>query len=269
MCHVKYSLKLEGNGIKGILLEWFKNFLNGRQQRVVMNGKKSDWNNVLTAIPQGSILGSILFIIFINYLPGVVGNVCKLFAGDCKLYKNIKSEADLIELQEDIYRLCQWSKEWLLGFNFKKCKIVSYGNCEFEYEYYINKYHKLSNEDSECDLGVLFKSNLKFNEHIDNTINKVYRKIGLIKRKFKFIDKDLFLTLYKSLIRSHLDYGNLIFYPTTKKYKQVLENAQRRATRLVPELRGLSYRERLVELSLSTLDYRWKRFDITNFQDYT
>ena len=70
------------------------------------------------------------------------------------------------------------------------------------------------------------------------------------------------MTLYKSLIRSHLDYGNLIFYPTTKKYKQVLENAQRRATRLVPDMRGLSYRKRLVELNLSTLDYRRKRFNI-------
>ena len=75
--------------------------------------------------------------------------MCKLFADDCMLYKNIKSEADLKELQEDIYRLCQWSKEWLLAFNFKKCKIVSYGNCQLEYEYYMideqNKYHKLSN----------------------------------------------------------------------------------------------------------------------------
>ena len=106
-----------------------------------------------------------------------------------------------------------------------------------------NKYHKIANEDSECDFGVLFKSNLKFDEHIDNTINKVNRITGLIKRKFKFIDKDLFLILYKSLIWSHLDYGNLIFYPTTKKCNQVLENAQRRATRLVSELRGLSYRE--------------------------
>ena len=154
----------------------------------------------------------------------------------------------------------------VIRFNFKKCKIVSYGNFEFEYEYYMidnqNKYHKLSNEDSECDLEVLFKSNLKFDEHIDNTINKVNRIIGLIKRKFKFIDKDLFLTLYKSLIRSHLDYGNLIFYPNKKKYKHVLENGERRATRLVPELRGLSYRERLVELNLSTLNYRWKRFNI-------
>ena len=121
------------------------------------------------------------------------------------------------------------------------------------------QYHKLSNEDSECDLGVLFKSNLKFDEDIDNTINKVNRIIGLIKRKFKLIDKDLFLTLYKSLIQSHLDHQNLIFYPTTKKYKQVLGNAQRRATRLVPEFRRLSYRERLVELNLSTLDYRPKK----------
>ena len=102
-----------------------------------INGKTSDWTNVLSGIPKGSILGPILFIIFINDLPGVVGNVCKLFADDCKLHKNIKSEADLKELQEDIYRLCQWSKELLLGFNFKKCKIVSYGNCQSESEYYI------------------------------------------------------------------------------------------------------------------------------------
>ena len=113
-----------------------------------------------------------------------------------------------------------------------------------------NKYHKLSNEDSGCDL------------YIYNTINKVNRITDVIKRKFKFIDKDLFLTYYKSLIRSHLYYGKLIDYPTTKKYKQVLENAQRIATRLVPELRGLSYRERRVEVNLSTLNFRWKRFDI-------
>ena len=74
------------------------------------------------------------------------------------------------------------------------------------------------------------------------------------------------MTLYKSLVRSHLDYGNLIYYPTTKKCKQILENAQRRATRLVPELRGMSYRERLMELNLSTLDYRRKKYDIQSFK---
>ena len=264
--HRRLIKKLEGYGIKGTLLEWLKNFLNGRKQRVGINSKASEWTYVLSGIPQGSILGPGLLIIFINDLPGVVGSVCKLFAVDCKLYKNIESEADLKELQEYILRLCQWSKEWLLGFNFKKCKIVSYGNCQFEYEYYMtdnqNNQCKLSTEESERDLGILFKSNLKFDVHIDNTVNKVNRIIGLIKRKFKYIDSELFLTLYKSLIRTHLDYGNLIFYPTTKKYKQVLENAQRRATRLVPELRGLSYKERLEKLNLSTLEYRRKRFDL-------
>ena len=90
--HKRLIKKLEGYCIKGILLEWFKNFLNGRQQRVVINGKASDWTNVLSGIPQGSILGPILFIIFINDLPGVVGNVCKLFADDRKLYKTLNQK---------------------------------------------------------------------------------------------------------------------------------------------------------------------------------
>ena len=112
----------------------WKAFLNGRQQRVVINGKTSNWTDVLSGIPQGSILGPVLFILFINDLSGVVlvGSVCRLFADDCKLYRNIKSEADLRELQKEIWRLYQWSKDWLLGFNFKKCKVVSYGKCQFE-----------------------------------------------------------------------------------------------------------------------------------------
>ena len=125
-----------------------------------------------------------------------------------------------------------------------------------------NNTHILETVDSGSDLGIMFNKNLKFDEHIDSTVNKVNRIIGLIKRKFTHMDKDLFLTLYKSLVRSQLDYGNIVFYPTTKKYIQVLENAQRRATRLIPELRGLTYQERLIELNLPTLHYRRKRFDI-------
>ena len=76
------------------------------------------------------------------------------------------------------------------------------------------------------------------------------------------MNKELFLTLYKSLIRSHFDYGNLIYYPSTKKNKQIIENAQRRATRIVPELQGLSYEQRLIALNLTTLEYRRRRYDL-------
>ena len=161
--HKRLIKKLEGYGINGSLLTWLKNFLNQRQQRVVINGNTSKWSEVLSGISQGSILGPVLFILYINDLPGVVGSVCKLFADDCKLYKNNKSEADQRELQEDINRLCQWSKDWLLGFNIKKCKVVSFGNIHYECEYEMadsqNDSHKLATEDSECDLGILFKKN--------------------------------------------------------------------------------------------------------------
>ena len=103
--HKRLIKKLEGYGINGTLLKWLKNFLNERKQRVVINGKTSKWTDVLSGIRQGSILGPILFIIYINDLPGVVGSVCRLFADDCKLYRNIKSDADLKELQDDIDRL--------------------------------------------------------------------------------------------------------------------------------------------------------------------
>ena len=79
----------------------------------------SKWTDVLSGIPQGSILGPILFILYINDLPGVVGSVCKLFADDCKRYRNIASEADQEEFQKDIERLCKLSSDWLLGFNIK------------------------------------------------------------------------------------------------------------------------------------------------------
>ena len=276
--HKRLIHKVKAYGITGSLLQWLENFLQNRRQRVVLNGNFSQWQDVLSGIPQGSILGPILFIIFVNDIPDAVGNICKLFADDCKLYKSIKTVTDQEELQKDLDSLCDWSKDWLLNFNIQKCKTVSYGKVKYNYEYQMTDKtgvnHKLKNENGEKDLGIEFRSNLNFDEHISRTVNKVNKIIGLVRRKFSYIDKSLFLTLYKSIIRSHIDYGNLIYFPTTKKNKQILENAQRRATRLVPELRGLTYEDRLRELNLTTLEYRRNRYDliqtfriIKNFDD--
>ena len=167
--HMRLVKKLEGYGIKGSLLLWLKNFLKQRQQRVVINGNLSTRTDVLSGIPQGCILGQILFILYINDLPGVIGSACKLFADDCKLFHNIASEADQKELQKDIERLCKWRKDWLLGFNIKKYKVVFFGIVQFVYEYGMadtqNNLHVLSKEASESGLGILFiylVKNLKF-----------------------------------------------------------------------------------------------------------
>lgn len=114
----------------------------------------------------------------------------------------------------------------------------------------------------EKDLGIKFHSSLKFDSHISTVVNKANQIIGLIKRSFYFMDKSLFLKLYKTLVRPHLDYGNSIWYPISKKNIQSIENVPRRATRIVPELKNLTYEERLFELNLPTLEYRRKRGDL-------
>lgn len=260
-------LKLSSYGIKGKVLTWIEQFLKGRKQRVVINGEASNWTNVVSGVPQGSVLGPILFIIFINDLPDIVESACKLFADDTKIYRVIHSQADQLQLQEDLYKRCRWSNEWLLRFNVQKCKVLHIGNStNFDFSYKMfdktEKYSQLLTAETEKDLGIHFTSTLNFDLHINQAVNKANKITGLIKRNFSYMDKDLFLQLYKALIRPHLDYGDIIWFPTLKKNKRIIENVQRRATRMLPELKGLTYEERLEKLNLPTLEYRRNRGDL-------
>ena len=125
---------------------------------------------------------------------------------------------------------------------------------------------KLEKVQSEKDLGVIFDKKLKFTEHINSKVNKANRNVGLIFRTFTFMDKDMFLNLYKSVTRPHLEYVSTIWYPMYKKDKILIENVQRRTTRLVKCIKHLPYDERLKTLGLPTLEYRRERADL--FQVY-
>ena len=264
--HQRLLLKLEKMGITGNLLRWIKNFLSDRKQRVTLNGFSSDWSDVTSGVPQGSVLGPILFILYVNDLPSVVKSCCKVFADDTKLYKEIHGLKDYQDLQDDIYELCRWTAKWLLFFNANKCKVLHVGpnNPRFVYKMTDknNNTVDIKEVEQEKDLGIIFQQDLKFDQHVSMVVNKANRVLGLIKRTFAYLDKNTFLCLYKSLIRSHLDYGDTIWNPVLKRHIRMVENVQRRATRLLPELRHLSYSERLQELNLSTLLYRRKRADM-------
>jgi hypothetical protein len=121
---------------------------------------------------------------------------------------------------------------------------------------------EIPKDTEEKDLGSVFRQNLKFDSHIIEKSNKANKLLGMVKRTFSFMDKQLFLCIYKTLIRSILDYGSPICNPSTEKYRQVLENVQRRSTKIVPGLESLTYEERLVQLNLPTLYYRRRRFDM-------
>jgi hypothetical protein len=119
--------KLRHYGIRGRLLAWIEAWLRGRRQRVVIGNHYSDWKEVTSGVPKGSVLGPLLFLVFINDLPSSVASHIKLYADDSKIMRIITSEQDTIDLQNDIDAAAEWSHKWLLPFNIEKCKVMHVG----------------------------------------------------------------------------------------------------------------------------------------------
>ena len=125
--HKRLIKKLEAHGISGNVSRWIKNWLTDRRQRVNINGKTSKWADVLSGVPQGSVLGPLLFLIYINDIDdGIISKIWK-FADDTKICKNIKNERDVEILRNDLKQLYKWSEDWQMLFNLDKCVCYTYG----------------------------------------------------------------------------------------------------------------------------------------------
>ena len=269
--HQRLLKKLKSYNIGGKVYKWLESFLLNRRQRVLVNNSPSSWSDVLSGIPQGSVLGPVLFIIFINDMPTETLCPIKLFADDAKLYHKINSEEDCQKIQEDLNRLQSWAKKWQLRFHPQKCTVLSLGRNRYEYEYHMvsaNEVVPLDKPDYEKDLGVLIDRGLTFEEHINHIVKKANRLTGLMWRSFSYVDKKVFVTLYKSMIRPHREYAASIWSPHTWKQAEEIEKIQRRATKRVAVLRDLPYQERLKALKLPTLVYRRLRGDLVNVYKY-
>ena len=259
--HERLLKKIEAYGIKGNVLAWIRNFLTSRKQRVVLGCKKSDWQDVTSGIPQGSVLGPILFTIFINDMPDIVESSMKLFADDAKIFKAIESFEDISVIQDDIDNLLKWSTIWQLPLNLKKCKCVHYGKNNPCHQFSIGG-QCLSEDLTEKDVGVTFDSSLEFRQHIKSMISKANQRVGLIKRSFSHLDIKSVKLLYKSLVRPILEYCSVIWNPIFKTDANEIEKVQARATKLVPSIRNSDYSDRLKALNLTTLAYRRQRTDV-------
>ena len=259
--HHRLGLKLKAYGISGQLHTWIKDFLSERKQRVIINGKPSQYAEVTSGIPQGSVLGPILFVIFINDLPEVISTTAKIFADDTKLFHSTKTPEQQQQLQNDLNNLVHWSEEWQLHFNDTKCKVMHLGNKNQQAKYQMRG-TTLEAVSQEKDLGVTVDDKLLFHQHVAAAANKASRMLYLIKSTFTCLDQSTVPLLYKSLVRPHLEYGNVIWSPHTKKDQLEIEKVQRRATRMIPSLRGLTYEERLRRLHLPSLCHRRRRGDM-------
>lgn len=253
--HGKLMKKVKELGITGNTHKWIVNWLKDRKQRVVINGIESEWAPVGSGVPQGSVLGPILFTIYINDIDVGLNNLVSKFADDTKIGNAILTEEERINMQLDLNKITEWSEKWKMPFNVDKCQVLHVGskNKKFKYEM---KGKELRSTSQVKDLGVIITESLKPSIQCTTSANKANRALGFIKINFTYKSKDIIIPLYKSIVRPHLEYAVQFWSPYLVKDINKLESVQRRATKLVPSLRGKSYQERLKELNLFSLKKR-------------
>ena len=276
--HKRLISKLLAHGISGNIQNWIEDWLSERKQRVVLNGVSSIWLSVKTGVPQGSVLGLVLFLIYFNDIDD--GITCKIskFADDTKIASKVTTAFDKETLQSDLDRLACWASKWQMKFNVEKCKVLHIGSNNDHVQYSMNG-QQLSTVSKEKDLGIIISNDLKPSQHCSEVFKTANKLVGFIGRAFDN-KSEKSLKLYNSLVRPHLEYCVQFWSPYYRKDIEKLERVQRRITKMIPRLRNIPYEERLKELNLFNLSKRrmrgdliemfkiFKGFDNVNAEDY-
>ena len=259
--HIRLLEKLRAHGIRGNVLNWIAKWLRDRKQRVVVDGKESEWATVTSGVPQGSVLGPLLFLIYINDLDvNLITSISK-FADDTKLGGKVLNVEDRNRIQADLDKIVEWSATWQMKFNTEKCKVLHIGSKNVKFQYRMSD-NILESVSEEKDLGVIVTEDLKPDKQCTKAVSKANKMLGFISRNFEYKSQDIILPLYKSLVRPHLEYGIQFWNPYLRKDIEKLERVQRRATKLIPSLRHKTYEERISATKLTTLETRRLRGDL-------
>lgn len=261
-------------GFSEALLHWIESYLKGRKQCVIFNNSNSKYINVPSGVPQGSHIGPILFLLFINDLPNVIqhSNIL-LYADDVKLSLNITNHDDSSKLQSDLNNFSKWCKVNLMELNINKCKVMTFTR----YSPLSTKYFIMGNElvavDSCIDLGIYFDRKLTFNTHVTYIVNKGNSVLYFIKRWSKeFKDPYVTKNLFTSLVRPILEYCSVVWDPQYILYIKSIESVQKqfllfclRHLQWDPTVHLPPYRSRLALIKLPTLKSRRTVSNVTFF----
>ena len=267
--HPHLLKKLQHLGIPGDLYHWLTVFLTERDQRVVMEGSYSNFVHVDSGIPQGTVLGPLLFLCHINDLPLSVDSKIRLFADDCLIYREISSIEDKVQLQKDLDSLQDWAENWGMCFNTQKCYILSTATARKQTPYFYQlNWEILQSVPNTPYLGVTLSTDLKFNIHLNKNVAKSYQLSSFYPSQSEILSGETatsILLSYISLIRSKLEYSSSVWDPHLRKDIHHLEMVQRRAARFIK--RDYSYEssvtQMLKDLDLSSLENRRKMNKLT------
>ena len=231
--HDGVIFKLKSNGVAGNVLKLIENFLDNRYQRVILNGQCSSWTRIKAGVPQGSILGPLLFLIYINDISVDLESNVKLFADDTSLFSVISDPTITARLlNNDLEKIQQWAFQWKMSFNPDPSKqaqeiIFSKKNIKPNHpDLYFNQL-KVKRVSTQKHLGVILDEKLNFNAHLKTVFDKTTKCIGILRKLRFFIPRHSLITIYKSFIRSQLDYADVIYdKPSNESFLTRIESIQ-------------------------------------------
>ena len=260
--HYRLLVKLEALGISDNVLNIIRNFLSNRTMKVRVGDAVSNSKPVTSGVPQGSVLGPILFLLFINDLPESILSMIKIFADDVKMIVN---PLNLRQTEMDLEELQMWERLWVLNFNVEKCKVLHVGRSNP-----LNPYKFLGEDLSTCeiekDLGVIFNNRLNFQDHIKAAISKAKSSLAWLLRNTLSRNAYVMKTAYKALVRHNVEYCCQVWAPNTRHGNWALileiESVQRTFTRIIEGMTDLTYKQRLEKLNMTTLLERRMRGDL-------
>ena len=261
--HLPLLTKIHSLGLHANLVTWLNNYLTKRTQAVAVNGSESSTVPVLSGVPQGSVLGPLLFLIYIDDLPDSIMGICStvnLFADDVLLYHTIANEADYEALQTAISLIERWSASNFLNFNTTKCKymVISRKLTRTSPPAQLQLLGQpLQMVESYKYLGLLLSSNMSWSPHIESIYSKARQILGLLYRRFySSADSDAIKQLYLSLVRPHLEYACQVLDPHLLRDKKKLEGVQKFGLRLASHQWDAGYQDLLNLFDLPTLEER-------------
>lgn len=233
--HLLLLRKMNFYGFSADLIGFFISYLQNRRQYVSFLGYKSESFLVGSGVPQGSNLGPLCFNIFINDLAFNLQSKFLIYADDLKIFKTIEVNSDCDILQNDLDSVYQWCSQNKLQLNISKCSVMSFHriNHPIIFQYNINGVI-LERVERFRDLGVIMTSNLQFNDHIVNMVNGSLKTLGFVSRTCRlFQDPNTFLTLYKTLVRSKLEFASIVWSPYSALQIKMIERVQKRFLRIL------------------------------------
>ena len=254
--------KVKQFGIKGKLYNWLESFITNRYQQVMVDGKLSRKEQVISGVPQGTVLGPLMFLLYINDLESEMQHsVLRVFADDSKIVKEIRNEEDHNKLQQDLNISVKWAEENNMELNQKKFQLMQYGKDEsLKQPYKTGEDNILQKESDIKDLGVYVSENVAWETQTAESVKKARKYMWWILRTFKSRAQEVMLYLYQSYVIPRIEYASILWNPYLVRNIIRLEAVQRTMTSKIDGLQKLNYHQRLRKLKMYSMQRRRERF---------